>query len=478
MIPALASTSPLQNVGSLPELQTLKKQIIVGWIVLLLLLTTLGTWFLVYSRVSYIRRQGVNSQNLASALKQHIESDLNATDAILKSTVREYTYLKNNGTMSDTEVHRHIDHLSDMLLDSHLAFMHITDADGNVVYGVKPPEILKVAEREYFKSARNSPDAGLLISKPIKGIRTGRWTIYLTRRMNNPDGSFAGIVYVSSRVESYRDMFSHVNIGPGGAIVLRSADTSFVTRFPDVPGSDVNIGKLDKSPPQLRAALKSGVETGTYLFHSPTDNTRRISSFARCTPYPFIIIAGYGYNETLKPWFIELAVVSTVLLLTAFLAALAGRRIWSDAIRQVRHLNEIRDKEQLEILNARLQREVTENIAELRSKDMMLISQSRRAAMGEMIGNIAHQWRQPLNAMSTLIINLEHAYHDGDLTGEYFDKTTATAGRLIQKMSATINDFRDFFRPDKSKAPFSALNKINNTVGLLEATFKKCALYD
>lgn len=133
-------------------------------------------------------------------------------------------------------------------------------------------------------------------------------------------------------------------------------------------------------------------------------------------------------------------------------------------------------QEQLEILNQTLQQRVDDSVAELRQKDKILISQGRQAAMGEMIGNIAHQWRQPLNALSMLISNIQYAHGDNELTAGYLDESAATANRLIQKMSATINDFRNFFSPDKEVVHFSAVEQINNAVRLIEAAFKNSGI--
>ncbi|WP_224982475.1 PAS domain S-box protein [Geomonas agri] len=129
-------------------------------------------------------------------------------------------------------------------------------------------------------------------------------------------------------------------------------------------------------------------------------------------------------------------------------------------------------QDQLEMLNLSLRQRVDEAVTELRQKDQVLISQGRQAAMGEMIGNIAHQWRQPLNALAMVVSNLQFAQRDGTLTPDYLDTEAATAQRLIQKMSTTINDFRDFFSPDKEKVPFSALQQIEQAVQLVEAAFK------
>jgi signal transduction histidine kinase len=125
--------------------------------------------------------------------------------------------------------------------------------------------------------------------------------------------------------------------------------------------------------------------------------------------------------------------------------------------------------DQLEAINAQLQERIDAAISELRQKDQVMISQGRQASMGEMIGNIAHQWRQPLNALSMVIGNIRSAYQYNELTAEYLDKSVENGNRLIQKMSTTINDFRNFFKPDKEAIAFSARDQISHAVALVEA---------
>ncbi len=129
-------------------------------------------------------------------------------------------------------------------------------------------------------------------------------------------------------------------------------------------------------------------------------------------------------------------------------------------------------KNMLEELNSSLQQQVEESVTELRRKDQMLISQGRQAAMGEMISNIAHQWRQPLNALSLLMANLDFAHQEGGISREYMEKTVATADRLLQKMSTTITDFSNFFRPEKQKVAFPALEEIRRAVSMVEDAYQ------
>lgn len=125
----------------------------------------------------------------------------------------------------------------------------------------------------------------------------------------------------------------------------------------------------------------------------------------------------------------------------------------------------------LEELNSSLAERVEQTVAELRAKDQLLITQSRQAAMGETIGNIAHQWRQPLNALALVLADLRDTSRFGELDGPTLEKAVVDGSRLIQKMSSTVNDFRDFLRPEKEKSAFSALAQVRETIDLLAPSF-------
>jgi len=109
---------------------------------------------------------------------------------------------------------------------------------------------------------------------------------------------------------------------------------------------------------------------------------------------------------------------------------------------------------------------------ELREKELLMIQQSRLAAMGEMIGNIAHQWRQPLNMLGLLAQDLAMTYKKGDFSTQYLEANVQKVMETINHMSKTIDDFRNFFRPDKQKTDFRILEIIEKTVSLLEGSLK------
>lgn len=123
-------------------------------------------------------------------------------------------------------------------------------------------------------------------------------------------------------------------------------------------------------------------------------------------------------------------------------------------------------------LNETLEQRVRGEVAKNREKDHMLIRQSRLAGMGEMIGNIAHQWRQPLNALYLLLTNIQDAQDYDELDPAYLGESVAKGQRLIDKMSGTIDDFRNFFKPDREKMPFSLDKAVRDALSVVEASFK------
>jgi PAS domain S-box-containing protein len=123
----------------------------------------------------------------------------------------------------------------------------------------------------------------------------------------------------------------------------------------------------------------------------------------------------------------------------------------------------------------KLKAETTERLQAvdaLREKEQMLVQQSRLAAMGEMINNIAHQWRQPLNALGLAVQQVEMLHEYDELTPGFVRTNTRHCMALIQHMSQTVDDFRDYFKPEKEKVRFNISKIISSTLAIVEGTFK------
>lgn len=120
--------------------------------------------------------------------------------------------------------------------------------------------------------------------------------------------------------------------------------------------------------------------------------------------------------------------------------------------------------------NKTLEKDVQTALKKERKKDQMLIEQSRLASMGEMIEQIAHQWRQPLNTIGLLNQNLYFKKQLGKLEDEDYYRTHEKIDTNLQYMSDTIDDFRNYYKSNKEKEIYALNEAIDAILNIVEAT--------
>lgn len=108
----------------------------------------------------------------------------------------------------------------------------------------------------------------------------------------------------------------------------------------------------------------------------------------------------------------------------------------------------------------------------LRDSEQIMMQQSKMASMGEMLSNIAHQWRQPLSHISTAASGVKVKKQFATLDDEELIKSMDDIGTSVQFLSKTIDDFSNFFKPDKQKENFSANSVVDRSLKILDATFR------
>ncbi len=103
------------------------------------------------------------------------------------------------------------------------------------------------------------------------------------------------------------------------------------------------------------------------------------------------------------------------------------------------------------------------------TQEHLLIQQSKMAALGEMVGAIAHQWRQPLNAVGLKVQSIKLDYEYGELDQARLESVVESVMTIVRHMSKTIDDFRNFFKPDRAAAPFDLRDSIHGALDILAA---------
>jgi len=165
---------------------------------------------------------------------------------------------------------------------------------------------------------------------------------------------------------------------------------------------------------------------------------------------------------------VEFVVAASIIiaLLVGILTFIVSRRIIT-IIREYKVELDVQEAE-LRELNYSLEERVREEVSAHREKEKMLIQQSKMAAMGDMISMIAHQWRQPLNQMSYVLMNIDSAYEFKELTPKYMDEKVKEGTKLLEYMSHTIDDFKNFFKPDKERSDEQVSEVLEHTISLVK----------
>jgi PAS domain S-box-containing protein len=129
-------------------------------------------------------------------------------------------------------------------------------------------------------------------------------------------------------------------------------------------------------------------------------------------------------------------------------------------------------EEELQKLNFTLEERIKKEVNNSRDKDQKMIEQSRLAQMGEMISMIAHQWRQPLTAISATTNNLMFKIMLDDVDKKFFKTELDLIAEYTQHLSKTIDDFKDFFKDNKLKETVALTPIIRDTLDIMEASIR------
>ncbi|MEA1914196.1 MAG: transporter substrate-binding domain-containing protein, partial [Campylobacterota bacterium] len=174
-------------------------------------------------------------------------------------------------------------------------------------------------------------------------------------------------------------------------------------------------------------------------------------------------------RETLVDYTLFWNILIVVLIAAVFF--IYRQRMLNKLNRDLKQKVDEKTKQLLEMNNI-LEKKVKHAVHENHEKDLILFEQSKMASMGEMIGNIAHQWRQPLSVISTSATGIKLRKEYGELSIEEEYKTLDSINDAAQFLSKTIDDFRDFLKPHKKFNEFNIKDTYFKTYSLIKSKFK------
>ncbi len=129
--------------------------------------------------------------------------------------------------------------------------------------------------------------------------------------------------------------------------------------------------------------------------------------------------------------------------------------------------------ENLKDLNENLEQKIVFEVEKSKAMENKLFQSEKMASMGEMIGNIAHQWRQPLSVISTGVTGMKMQKEYDMLTDEIFSETCDAINKNAQYLSKTIDDFRNYIKGDREKTVFNLEKEIDSFIHLVEGSIRK-----
>ncbi|WP_313625562.1 sensor domain-containing diguanylate cyclase [Achromobacter sp.] len=251
----------------------------------------------------------VAARNLAGVLSADIGRTLQVYDLSLQGVVER---LREPGIahVAPETLHRFLFDRS--ATAAYLGAIVVLDKDGDILYhsGAIDPPKLNFADRDYFRVHRDSGDAQLFISKPYHSrLRGGDESIAISRRISNPDGSFAGVVAGSLRMAYFRDRFAEVSIGPHDAITVFRNDGVVLLRN---PYSRADADSEIDVPLDFQQYLigREGAFVGV-LSH---DGVNRLYAFDAIDDTPLVIDVALAVDDLLEPWMRRAALIVPVTL--------------------------------------------------------------------------------------------------------------------------------------------------------------------
>lgn len=365
--------------------------------------------------------------NLGNLLEKQLTARTDKIDVVLREVVHDYTPLL-DGTrpLALLEANRDLLRRESALPETQARSLRIVDARGKILFNAGPDETLpemQIGDRDYFLRQKNDSLTQLLLSEPFLSGLSDTWLITLNRRINRPDGRFAGIVQTTLPISFYQRLLEGISLSENGTIALISGDYRLLASLP--PQGD-SIGQAVDMP-RMRAALQAGNQGRSAAARFDADGTPNLRHYRQVGTLPLLLAIDLAADDLLATWKQKAAL--TIIGWLAFGALLLA----------VILLAERRSKEVGE-----LERRLTEQSAEAEAA-----SQAKSAFLASM----GHEIRPPLNA----IIGLTHLLRRDRTTPTQTEKLIRIAG-AADHLLAVINDILDLSKIEAGNVKLEVAN--------------------
>jgi len=256
---------------------------------------------LVLAAVIYVREQSRREhtdavQDLAHAVSLSLDAWVDTIDYVLQVSADEIGHQTGKHGADAAAINRFLMRQQERF--PYIDLLRATNPDGEALWGrgVDPAQRASLAQREYFQRLRDDPTLGMVIAEPIVGRISQQWIWLMARRIQAPDGSFAGLVYASMFIRDLTRMLQQSNPPSGGVIVLRDAQMRTVASTaaePAQPGSAAPSEAEARHLAELQSALRAQPAAGTFVGQAPdADDRATVYAYRRNPTHGYTLLVG------------------------------------------------------------------------------------------------------------------------------------------------------------------------------------------
>jgi diguanylate cyclase (GGDEF)-like protein len=287
-----------------------------------LLIVGITTWSAWSTREAQLHELSIATENMARSLAQHADDTFKLADTILVGLTER---VAKDGTSPKA-----LDRLHDLLMLQvkqlpELVSLIVHDKNGqwlvNSHIGKTAPG--NNSDREYFIYHRDHPDLGPHIGAPIVSRSLGVWVIPVSRRINDANGKFAGVILATVSLDYFNRFYASYDIGNNGVILLVRNDGIQLAHWPMLADS---VGANLANGPLLTLHA-SRHESGNATLISPVDGVERLNGYTHVRHYPLVSMVALSKNEILANWRQNTLVHGTIAAVVVILLGYLGFRL-------------------------------------------------------------------------------------------------------------------------------------------------------
>jgi diguanylate cyclase (GGDEF)-like protein len=290
-------------------------------------LVGIEAWQMWHVREANLHSAKIVTESLAESLSQQIDTTLKTADTVVSSLVQRVE-VEGLNPENRQRLYGLMTSLAAALPAIHE--MGLTDKDGTAIVKslVPNPHGVNYRERDYFQFLSTHDTRDAFIGVPVKSKIDGSINITVSRRVNAPDGSFAGVVVSSVSMDFFRKLFELVQDKSGGFISLVADDGAPLARTPDSFG-DGEFAALTASP------------AGALEYLSPKDGVYRVGSYNHLSRYPMIAMVAQDSASILSEWHGQLRVHGAIVLCILLAIGVLGYKV--DQANRTTRMQALRD---------------------------------------------------------------------------------------------------------------------------------------